>query len=252
LLKKDLKKKLNNLLNFFKINKGDNLIIHSNSAGLFQFSLKINVKLINDFHKTILKKIGKNGTLLIPTYNYDFTKTKRYSLKNYSKMGLISNHLLKKNLKNRTMEPIFNHLVFGKLRNKFMEANIHECFGKNSSFDLMLKNNFKILCFCCTPDKITFLHYIEKCSAVKYRYDKIFLGVFQPTKNKSREIRLKYNVGKKSLNYRIKNKNLSTFVKKGLIKKKNFGNFECYLIKAKKLKKIVQEKINISENFLIK
>ena len=227
-MKKKIINDLENLLKSFKIKLGDNIIIHSNSAGLFQYSLNMNKNIIDVYLKTILKKIGKNGTLLIPTYNYSSTKKKTYSINNKSEVGIISNFLLTKNIKNRTKEPIFSHLVFGNLKKIFMEADINECFGENSSFDLMIQNKFKIICFCCSPNNMTFLHYIEKKCLVNYRYEKIFF--FKSIiNNKKKIMSLKYFVGKKSLDYAIKNKNLLKLVNQGFIQEKKFKNFNCYL-----------------------
>lgn len=246
-----LKNKLKILLKSFKIKSGDNLIIHSNSAGLFQFSNSRNYSIIDNFIKIILKKIGPKGTLLIPVYNYQFTQKRKYSINYPSEVGKIGNYLLKNNIKNRTHEPIFNHIVFGKLKKKFFEAELFDCFGLNSSYDLMKKYNFKIICFCCTPNNITFLHYIEQMCKVSYRYRKKFKGFLVKKNNKKEKITLEYYVGKKSIDYSIKNKNFDQFIKKNIILKSNFGYFSNYMISAQKLFMIISQKINIKEKFLI-
>ena len=50
------------------------------------------------FINTLIERVGASGTIIIPTYNYDFTKNKLYDKnKTLSKVGLFSNFLLKKN-----------------------------------------------------------------------------------------------------------------------------------------------------------
>ena len=69
---KNLNNKLNLLFKSLKIKKGDKIVIHSNIAGLMQYT-DINAnkenscKIFLDFLK---KYIGEKGVIIIPTYNY--------------------------------------------------------------------------------------------------------------------------------------------------------------------------------------
>jgi len=67
--KSNFLKKLNLLLKELNIKRNDNLIIHSNTAGIFQFNNRVEENLICLFLKSIKKKIGQKGTIIIPTYN---------------------------------------------------------------------------------------------------------------------------------------------------------------------------------------
>ena len=75
-----LKNKIEKLLRDLKILRNDNIIIHSNAAGIYQFQNKKNSKKLKLFIESIKNYIGRNGTILIPTYNYDFTKGKTFQL----------------------------------------------------------------------------------------------------------------------------------------------------------------------------
>ena len=86
---------------------------------------------------------------------------------------------------------------------------------------------------------------------VSYRYHKKFKGFFIKKNNKKEEITLKYYVGKKFIDYSIKNKNFDQFINKNIILKSNFGYFSCYMISAQKLFKIIKQKISKKEKFLI-
>ena len=80
------------------IKRNDNIFLHSNSAGIFQYtnSKKDKKKLFKIFFDLLLKTIGKGGTLVVPTYNYDFAKGKSYNYnKNNSQVGELSNFFLK-------------------------------------------------------------------------------------------------------------------------------------------------------------
>lgn len=249
--KNNFLKKLNLLLKELNIKRNDNLIIHSNTAGIFQFNNRVEENLICLFLKSIKKKIGQKGTIIIPTYNYDFTKGKIYhSKKSLSKVGFLSNYLLKKNQNNRTNEPVFSHLIFGYLKKKLLKCNTSEAFGNKSIFSEMEKFKFKILCFCCSPNNITFLHYIEKKFNVKYRYNKYFSGFIQ--KKKKEKFFYKYFVGNNKFDYSIKNKKIIKLIDNINFKEKKFGKFYCYYVNCSYLIKVLREKILHDKYYLIK
>ena len=110
-----------------------NFLFTAKIAGLFQFSN--NSKSMSLFLNLILKKIGPTGTLVIPTYNYDFTKGKPYiKNKSPSHVGMFTNYLLKKYSKKRTNNSIFSHLIFGKLSKALHLSDNFEMFGEKKYF----------------------------------------------------------------------------------------------------------------------
>jgi aminoglycoside 3-N-acetyltransferase len=253
LLKKKFnqKKNLKLLFDRLKIKKNDCILFHSNIAGIYQFKKKVEKKILKTFLQFILNRIGSNGTVLFPTYNYDFTKGKVFNSKNSnSQVGEFSNYLLKTYQINRTTEPIFNHLVFGKLKSNIFNSKIYDAFGNQSVFSIVEKKNFKIVCFCCSPDNMTFLHYIEQKLNVKYRYNKYFSG-YAINKKKKKQLLLKYFVGKKNMDYKIKEEKLLNLTDKKNFIATPYGRFNCYSVKAQYLLKILKPKIKKNNNYLI-
>ena len=113
---KNLNKRLELLFRSLKIKKSDKIIIHSNIAGLLQFYGNNKEAACKVFFSFLKKYLGKKGVIVIPTYNYQFTKNKRFNVKTSpSEVGFLSNYLLKKYWKKRTLDPIFSHLIFGKI-----------------------------------------------------------------------------------------------------------------------------------------
>ena len=51
---------------------GDNILLHTNSAGLLQYIN--NKKVFEIFYNTLKKRVGTNGSIAVPAYNYNFTK----------------------------------------------------------------------------------------------------------------------------------------------------------------------------------
>ena len=247
-----LKKKLDYLFTNLKIKKGDNLIIHSNIAGLFQFKKNKKENISKSFFNYLIKKLGKKSTLLIPVYSYSFTNKKIFCPNStISDLGVFGNYLLKKYAKNRTLNPVFSHLVFGKLKREIFRADTKSAFGLGTIFDLLHIYNFKILNFCCSPNTITFIHHVEQLLGVKYRFLKIFTGTIKH-KNKSRKITYKYCVGKKNINYLLKNKQILKLLDKRKFKEQLFGRYYCYITSAKYLMSKIKKNISRNKFFLIK
>lgn len=251
MLKKKLKSedKIKKLFRKLNIKKSDNVLLHSNIGGLYQYENEITLQNCDLFLKILLRLITKKGTLLIPTYNYNFTKGGSYNRKTtQSQVGKLSNILLKKYYKFRTFAPVFSHLVFGSLKKKIFNCDYKEVFGDNSIFSLIYKKNFKIICFCCSVSAITFLHFIEKKLNVKYRHNKYFTGFI----NSKKKFEIKYFAGKKKIDYKIKEKNLLKLIDKKKFKEVNFGRFKVYSVDSKYLYNLLKKKISRQDNYLIK
>ena len=62
-------------LDLIKINKGDKILLSSDILKiLIKFREKNNVLDPNTIIDFLIEKIGEDGTLLVPTYNWDFCK----------------------------------------------------------------------------------------------------------------------------------------------------------------------------------
>lgn len=249
--KKNLNKKLKILFKNLKIRKGDKILIHSNISGLFQYYNTDKDNICNLFFVFLKKYIGKNGTIIIPTYNYKFTKKIRFDLKNTpSEVGYLGNHLLKKNWKKRTLDPVFSHIIYGNVGN-FRQSKINtNAFGADSLFSHVNKGKFKILCFCCPTNTITFIHYLEYIFKVPYRFLKKFSGKFIVNGNEQ-IITYDYYVGKKNYNYGLKENKINKFINNQNFLISNFGKFQCFLINTNYLYNKIKKNIKKDNKFLI-
>ena len=250
-----IEKRLYILFRKLNIKRNDNVFLHSNSAGISQYIKfkKDKEKLFKVFFNLLLKKIGQNGTLVLPTYNYDFAKGKPFIHdKCNSQVGELSNFFLKEYKVKRSLDPIFSHAIKGKLRNKLLRSKVDICFGEGSIFKKIQDHNFKIFGFCCPLNAMTFLHYIEKKMEVKYRFNKKFVSTFIKN-HKKKKIELKYFVGKKNIDYKLKNSQLDKAFKdlKNFLSY-DFGNFYCWIINTKDCFKVIERKIKKENNYLIK
>jgi aminoglycoside 3-N-acetyltransferase len=252
LSKKNIKNKLNTLFKNLNIKKGDKLIVHSNIAGILQYYKTDKITIAKVFFSFLREYLGKNGIIIIPTYNYEFTKNKFFNTKNSnSEVGFFSDYFLNKNWIKRTLDPVFSHLIFGKIKNFDKNKINKEAFGKESIFASLKNNNFKVLCFCCSSNQITYLHYVEYIFKVPYRFIKKFQGLLQHKKIKQK-ITYKYNVGKKKYDYSLKEKKINQLIDEKNFIKSKFGKFECYSADCKYLYINIGKKIKKTSNYLIK
>ena len=116
----------------------------------------------------------------------------------------------------------------------YKESIITDCFGEDTFFDKIYKNNVKILTLGCSLDRITFTHYVEQNFNVSYRYFKHF-KTFIKSKNKEilEEVSVRYFVRDLNLDTTLDLKNFENeaILAQKLVKKP-FGRFLARLIKA--------------------
>ena len=130
---------------------------------------------ILDQHLNFLIDTFGKESLILPSYNYDFPKTKQFDLKNTpSQLGQLSQHCLTHGLFGRTKTPIFNFLTDIK---DLLSEIITEPFGKSSVFDFIYNNNGTVLFYGASIISCTYLHFVEsQFGPPLFRYDKTFSG----------------------------------------------------------------------------
>ena len=138
----------------------------------------------------LIEKVGKSGTLMFPTYNWDFCKGIEFDYKKtMSFCGALSNTALKRKDFLRTKNPIYSFAVTGKDKDLICNMKHDNCFSLNSPFGYLIKNKGKNL-FIDLHYRIggfPFVHLAEQQVGVKYRFLKIFTGNYiDDSNNKSK------------------------------------------------------------------
>ena len=160
------------------ITEGDNLFLHSN-IGFFGILKEASSKddYCKSFKNAILKVIGNNGTLIVPTFSYSYFNNELYDVNNTStNCGIFAEYILKEPQSLRSDDPNFSISSIGK-NSKIFTTNLpNHSFGKGSFWDKFLQVNGKLCRFNLNPNFMTFIHFVEKLLNVSYRYDKAFNG----------------------------------------------------------------------------
>lgn len=128
----------------------------------------------------LIRKVGSYGTLILPTYSWDFCVDRKYDILNTkSKTGILSQTALERYEFNRTKHPIYSFAVYGKEKDTFTILENGHSFGLNTPFDYFHKKNVKTIIIDVSYQRsFTFVHHVEKKEKVSYRYLKSFIGEY--------------------------------------------------------------------------
>ena len=244
---------IENSLKKCDIKSGDTIMLHGDAAVALQMNLENqnrNLKLLFD---KIISYLGKNGTLIVPTFSYSFTEGKDFDVENTpSKLGIFSEHFRKRNDVIRSKHPMFSVSAIGKHSKSFQNSDIKTCFGKDTAFDLLFNFSGKIVCFGCSFNRITFAHFVEEKLKVKYRYQKKFSGWI--IKNKKKEYI--------NTNFFVRDLKVETETELNILKEKlksklllneaDIGRFKIYSVKSKDFFKVASNLLKKDPFALIK
>lgn len=124
--------------------------------------------------------VGEEGTLLLPTFNFEFSNSGRYDY-TYSKgtAGVLGNIALQRDDFIRTKHPMHSFAVWGKDQEKLCMMENKHSFGADSPFAYCKQNNVKqIMLGTDYVHAMTFVHYPETMCGVPYRFAKSFTGTY--------------------------------------------------------------------------
>lgn len=164
------------------IKKGDILYVISDVLELAK-TARINGERFDaqKFLCTLMEKVGKEGTVLLPVFNWDFCNGEPFDYKHtLGKTGALGNAALKNNNFIRTRHPIYSFAVWGKHQDELYSITTEDCFGKGTVFDYLYKKKAKAFVIGLNAlEALTMVHYVEQMVGVSYRYFKEFEGIYR-------------------------------------------------------------------------
>lgn len=162
------------------IAKGDVLFIHSDILKFgWPTDLKIN-KLTEFIYETLLEKIGEEGTLIVPTFNFDFCKGIAFNRQETpsKNMGAFSEYIRTLPQAKRSFNPMQSLSVIGKHADYLTENDTAAAFDPDSAFDRLVKLDAKLLLLGAGFEYNSVIHWLEQKQEVPYRYWKEFTGSY--------------------------------------------------------------------------
>lgn len=160
------------------LRRGDTVLVFSDASAVMTMGEFDWWEDALDLLKTcFMEVLGPEGTLIVPTFNWDFTSGKAYHhRKTISQVGLFSNHILLDSESIRSRHPIYSFAGIGpQARDLFRDVS-EEAFGPGSIFERLHAMNAKMLFFNQSFQRCTFIHYVEQCKQVDYREVVEFTG----------------------------------------------------------------------------
>ncbi|GHT66651.1 aminoglycoside 3'-phosphotransferase [Spirochaetia bacterium] len=162
-----------------EISRGDILMVTSDITRLMMLQ-KTNEKSLdtNPLIDALQTLVGEEGTLLFPTYNWNFCKGQPFDYyKTPSQTGFFSKVALQRKDFKRTRHPIYSFAVWGKYKDFLCSLENIESFGSDSPFDFLYKQHGKNLII-DVKSVFTFKLYVEESVGVPYRYIKNFTALY--------------------------------------------------------------------------
>lgn len=160
---------------------GDTVLIHSSIARTLRKIAAYGEKPDpSTIVLSLLDAIGEAGTLVVPLFNFDFTKGVAFDIRSSpSSMGALTETVRHWPGAVRTGHPIYSFAAIGASSHLFESVVNFSGYGADSPFAILHKINAKIGVI-DLPDQhsMTFYHYVEEAHEVPYRYHKVFTGLY--------------------------------------------------------------------------
>lgn len=171
------------------LNSGDTVFVHSSysSLGKTPGGVEGGPKTVID---ALLEILGPQGTLIMPTFNYDFLKGTPWDMRTTpSQMGVLTELVRLDPRAKRLFHPIYSMAAIGGHAEELEAHRTNDCFGETTIFSKFREWDAKILIIGLAYSKsITFLHHCEQMAGVEYRFLKEFKGTAIDSQGKPQEV----------------------------------------------------------------
>lgn len=127
----------------------------------------------------LLEVLGEDGTLIMPTFNFDFCKGEPWDVRETpSHMGIITELVRQDPRSLRVFHPIYSFAIIGKQAEYLTKDRYKSSYEANSLFGKLRILDGKIMVIgLAYNDSMTFFHHIEEIEGCDYRYLKDFTGM---------------------------------------------------------------------------
>ena len=135
-----------------------------------------------DVLDSFLVALGESGTLMLPLFNFDFTKGVPFSFdETPSHMGALTELGRAHPGAVRTGHPIYSFAVIGREAQRFSGVNNFSGYGPDSPFAMLRESPNGKIAVLDLPDQHsqTFYHHVEEFCDAPYRYHKEFTAPYR-------------------------------------------------------------------------
>jgi len=155
------------------VQAGDVLLVHSSYKSLGE--VDGGPQTVID---ALLAALGPEGTLIMPTFNFDFNKGKPWDMRSTpSQMGILTEFVRKDPRAKRVFHPIYSFAIIGKYAESLGSLRYKSSYERGSVFGKLRDLDGKIMVIGLSYTRsMTFFHHIEQMEGVDYRFLKQFTG----------------------------------------------------------------------------
>ena len=154
-----------------------------------------------------LLTVGMGREILLPAFNYDFTKTKKFNVElDLPQVGRIPREAAHESGWHRSLTPVYSFLSNQNRPSQYLEP-----FSENSIFADLVSNEGEIILLGVGCERLTFLHHVEHVFRVPYRYEKSFIGEVIDGNNAS-SVTVKFHVRPQELNIEYDFKRIENYL----------------------------------------
>lgn len=159
------------------IEKGDCVYVVSDMLELAKVYKEQGKRLVLDELIDKLKElVGEEGTLLFPTFNWDFCKGIGFDYyKTPVRTGALPKAALKRADFERTAHPLYSFAVWGAHKQELLMNDCKDSFGPGTIFEKLYQWDARVLAIGVSAlSGTTYIHHVEQVVGVPYRYNKEF------------------------------------------------------------------------------
>ncbi len=155
------------------VKEGDTLLVHSSYKSFGE---------VDGGPQTVMRALeaalGVEGTLVMPTFNFDFNKGVPWDVRTTSsRMGVLTELVRKDPRAKRVFHPFYSFAILGKHAGMLGSLRYKSAYERNSVFGKLRDLDGKIMVIGLSyTNSMTFFHHIEQMEGVDYRFLKQFTG----------------------------------------------------------------------------
>ena len=149
------------------ISSGDKLIVHSSSMAFGRPE-----KGVETFFSALKDITGPKGVIAAPTFSFQFIEEKKFNYLETTSigMGALSEFIRKQEGSIRSNHPIQSVTFLGQVSDEILYNRPFSAYEEGGTFDLMARQEYKILLLGVEPKYISHSHLSEERFKVPYRY----------------------------------------------------------------------------------
>jgi aminoglycoside 3-N-acetyltransferase len=220
---------------------GDVVLVHSSYKSLGQ--VDGGPQAVVD---ALLEVITPIGTLIIPTFNFNFNKGEPWDVRTTpSHMGVLTEIVRLNPESRRVFHPFYSFAIMGKLKDELTKVRYKDSYGPDSIFMQLRKMDAKVMVIGLSyTHSMTFFHHIEQMEGVDYRFIKKFTGLVTDETGKTYEDTFTMLVRDVDLGVQTEVDPMGKVLeKRGVVTIHKIGEAEVKIMKANEVYRVTAEEM---------